>query len=187
MIYPLALNSIWTRFFLKACCEFVFVSSLDDRCTFIAGHAPKCLSASFRHKIPKPSYLVFFILLAFSKALPYAGVYLFYNLKADIVRVVLIWDHSFSVFSMYSSLALHAQAKLSTSLPLGRATMECTARTASWVSYHPEMSALQFQASAATSNSCWPALFCNSAHRILKTHLLGESHWASSQRTQILI
>lgn len=119
MIYPLALNSIRTGFFLKACCEFVFVFSLDGSCTFIAGHAPKCLSASFRHKIPKSSYLLFFILLAFSRALPYAGICLFYNLKANIGRVVLIWDHPFSsVFSMHSFLTPHAQAKLSTSLSL---------------------------------------------------------------------
>lgn len=119
MIYPLALNSIRTGFFLKACCEFVFVFSLDGSCTFIAGHAPKCLSASFRHKIPKSSYLLFFILLAFSRALPYAGICLFYNLKANIGRVVLIWDHPFSsVFSMHSFLTPHAQAKLSISLSL---------------------------------------------------------------------
>lgn len=118
MTYPPVLNSIWAGFSLKACCEFVFVSSLEGRCTFIASHAPKCLPTSFWHKIPKASYLLFFILLEFSKAIPYAGIYLFYNLKADIC-----WSGSylrsfilFSVFSMHSSLALHAQAKLLLSL-----------------------------------------------------------------------
>lgn len=188
MIYPLALNSIRTGFFLKACCEFVFVFSLDGSCTFIAGHAPKCLSASFRHKIPKSSYLLFFILLAFSRALPYAGICLFYNLKANIGRVVLIWDHPFSsVFSMHSFLTPHAQAKLSTSLslcdpPSSRATVECTARTTSWVDYPAKVSALQFQTSTATSKSCWPALFCNCAHRIWETHLLGPGPVANGPR-----
>lgn len=192
MTYPPVLNSIWAGFSLKACCEFVFVSSLEGRCTFIASHAPKCLPTSFWHKIPKASYLLFFILLEFSKAIPYAGIYLFYNLKADIC-----WSGSylrsfilFSVFSMHSSLALHAQAKLFLSLslpvvPLGRATMEGTARTASWVSYATEVSALRFQASAAPS-CLLSSLFCDSAHRILETHLLWEYHWAGSQWTQIL-